>query len=111
MTDMVMSSWDQVDMRRVFDGVLIRSAAEFHRALRLLRHYDAASGSEYVEHMRQGLRAVEAELARRGIEVGPSIEGPGVLSGAKQAGVPSRSRPHERHAIPPPRTRQPHKSA
>lgn len=110
MANTALSSWDQADMHRVFDGVLIRSAMEFRRALRVLRRYDAAGGSEYVEHMRRGLRAIEAELGRRGIEVGAISEEPPIPAGARSAALPMRPRPHERGAIPPPRARQPRKS-
>lgn len=105
MAEMTMPSWDESNMHHIFDGVLIRSMVEFRSALQVLRRYEAARGSEYVEHMREGLHAVEAELTRRGIEVdGQSSNGEALLERFARAGVPQRSRPKERLPVPPPRT-------
>lgn len=112
MTGTTMSSWEEANMHCIFDGVLIRSAVEFRRALKVLRCYDAADGSEYVEHMREGLRAIEAELARRGIEVdglrGRAEKARRVLQAEASA---EQARPNERLPVPPPRSWPLHKKA
>lgn len=104
MVEMAMPSWDEANMHHIFDGVLIRSMVEFRSALQVLRRYEAAHGSEYVEHMREGLHAVEAELTRRGIEIDGTADGETLIGRLARADVPQRLRPKERQPVPPPRT-------
>ena len=112
MAGTAMPSWEEANMHGIFDGVLIRSAVEFRRALKVLRSYEAARNSEYVEHMRQGLRAVEAELARRGIEIDRLLgKDDGTGRRRRPDASSARPRPNERLPVPPPRSWSSHKKA
>ena len=106
MTNTLMQSWDSADLHRIFDGVLIRSTREFRRALRVLRRYDAARASEYYEHMREGLRAMEAELDRRGLQVDGGGIRPRASRGVARLKASEREPLHERSPVPPPRVRK-----
>lgn len=105
MAEIALRSWDSVDLQRIFDNVLVRSGVEFRRALRLLGDCDSVRSSQYVEYLREGLRAVEAELARRGINIEAVVERGNVMR-PRRPEAPERTLQHERGPVLPPRTRQ-----
>ena len=50
---------------KLYDHVLEQSIVEFRQALGMLERSPQADVNPYAEEMRQGLRTMEAELARR----------------------------------------------
>ena len=83
MAAIVLRPWEDARLHQVYDCVLIRSAFEFRHAYGLLRRYGTPRTREYTEYVRRSLRAVEAELARRGIEVDSAETGSAETNGIK----------------------------
>jgi len=59
--------WEKSDLQSLYDDVLVRSVVEFRKALRYMEGHGATRTAACVEHIRRGLRTMEAELSRRGI--------------------------------------------
>lgn len=83
--------WKEGDLHLLYDDVLVRSVTAFRSALRHIEQHGAARTTEYVEHIRRGLRTMEAELGRRGIAV--YADAAGMSSAEGLVGVRSARRP------------------